>query len=222
LSINDVTIENWQQMQDEIASSYGKAIHVHVQRQGQEEQVFTINPQMREAKDIFGRTRKVAQIGVQPETEDLKDRLVIRRYNILGAVVHASGELLTITTRTLAALWEIVTGQRSAKEGVTGLIGIFFIVRHAITVGFSFVLYIMAVISASLAIFNLLPMIPLDGGHLALNFLEKMRRRTLSQRTEDLVTRFGLVLIIALAVFVFYVDFERIGLIDRIVGLFRS
>jgi len=118
-------------------------------------------------------------------------------------------------------LWDIVSGQRSAKEGMTGLIGIFFIIKFAAGVGFSFLLHVVGVISASLAIFNLLPIIPLDGGHLMLIGLEKLRGKALSLKSEDFLAKAGFGLMILLAVFVFYLDFERIGLIDKITGLFH-
>ena len=74
----------------------------------------------------------------------------------------------------------------------------------------------MGIISASLAIFNLLPVIPLDGGHLFLIGLEKLRGRALSLKTDQFIANAGFTLIIMLALFVFYSDFERIGLIDKI------
>jgi len=85
-----------------------------------------------------------------------------------------------------------------------------------LTIGFSFVLHIVGIISASLAIFNLLPVIPLDGGHLFLIGLEKLRGRALSLKTDQFIANAGFTLIIMLALFVFYSDFERIGLIDKI------
>ena len=126
-----------------------------------------------------------------------------------------------MTSRTYGALWDMITGQRSAKEGMTGLIGIFFIIKFAAAVGVSFLLHVVGVISASLAIFNLLPVIPLDGGHLALIALEKLRGKALSLKVEDVIARTGFALIIVLAVFVFYLDFERIGLIDKVFKFFH-
>ena len=74
----------------------------------------------------------------------------------------------------------------------------------------------MGVISASLAIFNLLPVIPLDGGHLFLLAIEKLRGRALPVKIDDYIARVGFTLIICLAVFVFYSDFSRFGWIDKI------
>lgn len=220
LMIDGKKIVNWAAMQDAVMASGGKTLEIMVERSGQEV-ALKATPRLEKTRDIFGREHEVARIGIQPKQLEKADHLVVKRYGPLQSLVKAAEELASITVKTYAALWEIVTGQRSAKEGVTGLIGIFFIVKFAAAIGFAFLLHIIGVISASLAIFNVLPLVPLDGGHLALLGLEKLRGRGLSVRSEDIIAKAGFGLFIALALFVFYVDFERIGLIDKIAGFFR-
>ena len=220
LMIDGKKIANWTEMQDKVMASHGKTLDVVVDRSGREVSI-SVAPRLEKTHDIFGREHQVARIGIQPRQPDKADHLVVKRYGFLTSCVKGAQELGTITVKTYAALWEIVTGQRSAKEGVTGLIGIFFIVKFAATIGFSFLLHIIGVISASLAIFNVLPLVPLDGGHLAFLGLEKIRGRGLSVKTEDMIAKAGFALFIALALFVFYVDFERIGLIDKMISFFR-
>ena len=114
----------------------------------------------------------------------------------------------------------MITGAMSAKESVTGPVGIFYIVKGAAESGISHLLFILGVISASLAIFNLLPIIPLDGGHIFLFGIEKMRGRALSPRVDEYIARVGFSLIILLALFVFYSDFVRFGWFKQIGKLF--
>jgi len=71
-------------------------------------------------------------------------------------------------------------------------------------------LHLVAVLSISLAIFNLLPLPILDGGHILLLAIEKIRGKTLSIRTERIVTQIGLTLIVSLAVFITYNDILRL------------
>ena len=77
----------------------------------------------------------------------------------------------------------------------------------------------MAVISASLAIFNLLPLPVLDGGHLLFFGIEKVRGAPLSAKADAIIYKIGFSLIICLAVFVFYSDFVRYGIFDKIIHL---
>jgi regulator of sigma E protease len=220
IMIDGKKIANWAEMQDIVMASGGKTLEIVVERSGGEVSL-KATPRFEITRDIFGREHPVARIGIQPRQLEKADHLVVKRYGFLEACVKGAEELVTITAKTYVALWEIVTGQRSAKEGVTGLVGIFFIVKFAAAIGFSFLLHIIGVISASLAIFNVLPLVPLDGGHLAFLGLEKVRGRGLSVTTEDLIAKAGFSLFILLALFVFYVDFERIGLIDKVVSFFR-
>ncbi len=218
--IDGKKITNWVEMKDSVTASCGHVLNIVVMREGKALS-FKVAPRIGKTKDIFGREHAECLIGIQPHPADQASHLVVRRYGFFEGFVKGAEDLRDITIKTYAALWQIVTGQRSAKEGMTGLVGMFFIVKDAASVGFSFLLYVVGVISASLALFNILPLIPLDGGHLALLGLEKWRGRTLSPRTEDFIMKVGFALIIAMALFVFYVDFERIGLIDRLRSLIK-
>jgi len=99
-----------------------------------------------------------------------------------------------------------------AKDGVGGPVLIFREVNRAAKVSFSRLIYLIGVVSASLAIFNLFPIIPLDGGHLFLLAIEKIKGGPLPEKVEEYIAKTGLSLIILLALYIFYVDFEREGL----------
>ncbi|MBF0619253.1 MAG: site-2 protease family protein [Candidatus Omnitrophica bacterium] len=215
LQIDGKPVSNWGEMQDDVMASKGKARTLLVSREKKNIEIH-VTPEFQQTKDIFGKEHEVSRIGIQPGNPDSSEHLVIRKYGFLPSFIEAGKELWSVTARTYEALWEIVTGQKSAKEGMTGLIGIFFVIKFATAVGFAFLLHVVGVVSASLAIFNVLPLIPLDGGHLALLGLEKLRGRPLSDRTDDILGKVGFALIIMLALFVFYLDFERIGLIDKV------
>ncbi|MBF0593697.1 MAG: site-2 protease family protein [Candidatus Omnitrophica bacterium] len=220
LSADGHVFANWADMQDYISGAGEHQLKVTLTRGGHEV-IIGLTPEMQKSKDMFGREHNVSRIGIQPPEISSADKLVVRKYGFIGAWGKAAEELWSITARTYSALWEMVSGQRSAREGMTGLIGIFIIIKLAAGIGVSVVLHVVGVISASLAIFNLLPVIPLDGGHLAYLGLEKLRGKPLSASTEEMIARIGFGLFIALAVFVFYLDFERIGLIDKIIKLFH-
>lgn len=220
LSINDKVIAHWPDLQDYVTESKTASLKMVILRQGVKIET-EIVPQEHVQKDLFGREHKSRRIGVGPLQEQKSQDIVIVRYGPIESLGQAARELGDITVKTYAALYEMLIGVRSPKEAM-GVVGMFFVIKFAITVGFSFLLHIVGVISASLALFNLLPMIPLDGGHILLFFIEKLRGRSLSEKADQMIAKVGMSLILALAVFVFYVDFERIGLIDHVFKIFRG
>ena len=220
LSVNKQPIKHWTELQELVSNSTGNRLLLDIERDHHQITV-GITPQETDQQDLFGRQHKSRRIGVGPTPIDNAKDIVITRYGFFGSFAKAGEELWDITVKTYGALYEMAIGARSPKDAM-GIIGMFFVIKFAITIGFSFVLHIVGIISASLGIFNLLPVIPLDGGHLFLIFLEKLRGRALSIKTDQFITKAGFALIVMLALFVFYSDFERVGWIDKIVRIFKG
>jgi len=78
------------------------------------------------------------------------------------------------------------------------------------TNGFQEFAYLLAVISVSLGVTNLLPFPPLDGGKIFLLIIEAIRRKPLKQNTEIGIQMAGFCLLIALSIFVTYNDIVRV------------
>ena len=104
----------------------------------------------------------------------------------------------------------------SLKESVTGPIGIFMVTSKAAAAGITYVLGLMAVLSISLAIFNLLPIPVLDGGHILFLFIEKIRGRVVSEKVYERVNQLGVAFLVVLMAFVFYNDAARVGLVEEV------
>lgn len=214
VGIDSREVDNWTDLQKLIAGSRAGSLRIEILREG--EKVMTvISPRIERRKNVFGQEIEQRLIGIQPVEE-----IITLKYPPGTAVVKGTQKLLEITWLTYKSIYFMLTGSMSAKESVTGPIGIFYIVKSAFALGFSHLLFIVGVISASLAIFNLLPIIPLDGGHLFLFGIEKLRGRALPQKIDEYIARAGFAAIILLAVFVFYSDFARFGWIEKIRNFF--
>jgi len=210
IEVDAQPITGWEGLKSSIANSTGKQIVLKLVRDG-EILVKAITPKIDIQKDENGQEIEIRKIGIGPYQE-----LDLYKFGLGGSLVHAGEELVFITELTYESLYRMITGAISAKDSVTGPVGIFYIVKGAAEEGISHLLFILGVISASLAIFNLLPMIPLDGGHLFLFGVEKIRGRALSSKADEYISRAGFSLIILLALFVFYSDFARFGWFENI------
>jgi regulator of sigma E protease len=105
----------------------------------------------------------------------------------------------------------MILGILPIKEAVTGPLGIYYITSEAAKVGIVAVLQLMAVLNVSLAIVNLLPMPLFDGGHILIFFIEQIKKKQLSEKTDDFLTRLGFVVIGLIVLFVFYNDIVKFG-----------
>jgi len=93
-------------------------------------------------------------------------------------------------------------------DQMTGPVGISQIVVQA--TGFANYIYILAVISVSLGVTNLLPIPALDGGKIVLLIVEAIRKKKITVETEAKITLIGFALIIGLSLYVTYHDVIRI------------
>ncbi len=108
---------------------------------------------------------------------------------------------------TLEGIVQIFTGHVKADQ-LVGVVGISDMIVE--TNGFQEFAYMMAVISVSLGVTNLLPFPPLDGGKILLLIIEAIRRKPLKQNTEIGIQMAGFFLLIGLSIFVTYNDIMRV------------
>jgi len=105
---------------------------------------------------------------------------------------------------------QLVTGEVSFYDSVSSPIGVVGVSSDVASQGAQSFAQLLALISINLAVFNLLPMLPLDGGHLVFIAAEKILGRPVSTETVARIAAFGLALILMLFVFATYADLSKI------------
>ncbi len=126
----------------------------------------------------------------------------------LGHAVGGLGSLIagTVTGNTTARRH----GQASASSQVSGPVGIFFVLKTGSLLGFQFMLLIIAIISLTLAIMNILPIPALDGGRLWLTLISRGVFKTpLSAHREEVINGTGFVTLLLLIAVITFVDVKR-------------
>ncbi len=158
---------------------------------------------------------RIARIGIQPA-----QRIEKGGYGFFGSVYMGAQTIWQITVLTYKALWSMMIGKLSMKE-MAGPVGIFMITAQAAKLGIIYLLNFMAILSASLAIFNLLPFPVLDGGHILFLAIEKLRGKPISMKTQEVIMNIGWSLLILFMVLVFYSDIMKFGIADKVMKLFK-
>jgi regulator of sigma E protease len=97
-------------------------------------------------------------------------------------------------------------GQRISAKNMSGPIGIAVLAYRVASVDFWEFIFFLGMISVNLAVLNFLPIPVLDGGHMVFLIYEKLRGRPATEQVRIAATYVGLLLIVSLMFFVFYLD----------------
>ncbi|MDQ4082723.1 MAG: site-2 protease family protein [Actinomycetota bacterium] len=119
-----------------------------------------------------------------------------RSFGSAESLELALREAWAVTEATGSALGRIVTG--AGRDEVSSPVGIVEGSSRAFEIDYRVYLRILALISLSLAILNLLPLLPLDGGHIAFSVIEAVRGRAIPRIAYERVSAIGIVLVLML------------------------
>lgn len=209
-----------------------------------EDQLLAVNGQTLE--DGTGFVEKIRALKGQPATVTIKrgdttlDLTVTPRVNpppgqgAIGVAIGSSGQVKSLWYKApVAAFYETgrVIGisavgfadfvknfviKQEVSEDVTGIVGVGALTGVARRMGFDYLAQLVALISIGLGVVNLMPILPLDGGHIAVLAYEKVTRRSLSERQFSIFATAGLAFILLMFVVVTLKDIIRFNILDRI------
>ena len=195
---NDVTIKNTKDMEEYLKKYPLTENEVSITLQTDKEtKNITLKP-------IYG-TKKSLQI-------------VMGKYekgNVLQVIRYGASEIRFWVESTVKSLGMMIRGKVS-KDDVSGVVGIVDMIGNTVdaskTVSTTLLnlLNIAILLSANLGVMNLIPFPALDGGRLVFLFIELFRGKPIDQEKEGMVHLVGIVLLMALMIFVTYNDIARI------------
>ena len=183
VAINDTKINKPREVSQLIQSSHGSTIKMEILRADKTMQ-FSITPKLDGKKYILGLSYSTY----------LKDYIPVSPLTALSLAYH---EIESIVTETMKSLGEMIVGSRSSKD-LGGMISIAKVSGTALSSGFYSFIYLIAFISASLGLFNILPIPVLDGGYLFIYIIEGITRRELPSKIKEKMFLAGFIIIISL------------------------
>lgn len=214
VAVDGEKVEYWEDLQ-KVIQSKREALSVEASLvRGKRNIELKVNLRQKEVENSLGEKQSIGILGITPGQD-----IVIVRHGAFASMRLGIEKTWGMTVLTYKALWRMVTGRLSMRESVTGPLGIFMITSHVARLGVIALLHLMAVLSISLAIFNLLPLPVLDGGHIVLLGIEKLRGKFLSIKAERIINQVGLTMILSLAALVTLNDISR-AFGDKIIKFF--
>lgn len=210
LAVNDKNIKTISGFVETIKSKIGQEVSLEVKR-GREIKSFNVIP----FKDkIEG--QEIGRIGISIAREVRADSLLFAPL----AGLSESLRLAKLTVLGIVGFFGKLLTTFSLGEEVVGPVGIAVLTNQVRQLGFTFLLQFIAILSVSLALLNIMPIPGLDGGHLLLIFVEKIRGKEVSRVLKNILTMIGLFFLIILIIAITTKDITRFGIIDGLKKIF--
>lgn len=232
VSISGQLIDRWDDLAERVEKSDGKPMKFVIRRNGSEMAVGVTAVRMEIPDPLLGKDSSSGKeaayrIGVLPVNGMLQTSTITERYlNPVTAVYHAVRDTVYLGYLTVVAMEKLVTGKLSSKI-LGGPIMIYKFAGQSYQSagggiqGIVSFLQVMALLSMSLGILNLLPIPILDGGHVVFYIIEAIRRRPLPSRVIEWASQVGFVVLMAIICLAFYNDIVRWDYLNKLVHLFK-
>mgnify|MGYP005621188653 FL=1 len=182
VGVNDREISSWRQWVDEIVAHPQVPLVITVVRAGQQLQL-SVTPAARTTS--AGAT--IGFVGVSPDVIEV-------RFDPLPALWEGVVETVDKTAMTLSMVKKMIVGLLSVQN-LVGPVGIAQIAGDTVKTSWQMFFGVMALMSISLGVLNLLPVPLLDGGQVVLIVIEAIKGSPVSERLQQGAAQLGLLLV---------------------------
>jgi regulator of sigma E protease len=203
LAVDGQAVSRWEHLSTKIRQHGEQPLNLSVRREDRDFQV-QVTPQRMETSDIFGAKVSAVIIGVSSGDTPAIEQVGPLRALELGVVY--TGRL---TWLTVESLYKLVAREVPLKS-IGGPILIAQMAGQQAEMGLTYLVQFMAALSLNLFLINLLPIPILDGGHLFFFTIEAILGKPLPLQHREMAQGFGLMLLLALMILVFYQDILRL------------
>jgi regulator of sigma E protease len=186
----------------------GQSVQVSLKRDGQDKYAFVTLRGLDEVDASQKTDKPKGYLGVSPSEYTLQR-------TTWSSPLVAAGLIKQITAETFRGLGSAIGNlshgrTNKATEQVSGPVGVFVLLRDGSVLGIEFMVFVIAVISLTLAIMNILPIPALDGGRLFVTLLYHLvLRKPLTKEAEDRIHGLGFMALMLLFVLITIVDVRK-------------
>lgn len=124
----------------------------------------------------------------------------IQNPSVIESLKHSTFETRTLVNETLFSIKKLVTGKGNFKTDVGGPVSVVKVSASAAEMGIWNFIYLIGILSISLAVFNALPFPKLDGGTTLILLIEMITRRKVPEKVLTAINAFGFIMLMILMV----------------------
>lgn len=202
VSMNGVAINEFTDIQRYVPTQAGEAIRFVVERDGREV-ALVVTPEQVEQTDPLGNRVTRYLIGIKADTSpEAARKIELGPLESLGVAIGETGYVIIATGQFMKRL---VMGREDRCQ-LGGPVKIADMAGKAAAKGFTWLVQLIAMLSVGIGILNLLPIPPLDGGHLMFYAIEAVKGRPVSEAALEYVYKAGFLVVLLFMGFVFWND----------------
>ena len=197
LSIDGEKINNWDKGLIKLQLNKGENVVFEVKKQSGEIVKYDITPK----KVVDEEGNQTYKFGIATKYE--------KEYGLGKSIKYAFTKTGSLFVSMFDTLKYLFTGRVGVNQ-LSGPVGIFTIVDSQAKQGFEALLYLVAYLSINVGVINLLPFPAFDGGRILFLIIEKVFRKPVSKKVENMIHTIGFMLIIGLLIYVTFNDIIRL------------
>jgi len=197
LSIDGDKVNSWDKGLVKLQTNKGEAIIFEVKKQNGEIVKYEITP-LKETDEAGNVSYK---FGIATGGE--------KEYGFFKSLSYSCKKTVALFGSMYDTIKYLFTGRVGVNQ-LSGPVGIFTIVDSQAEQGLEAVLYLVAYLSINVGIINLLPFPAFDGGRILFLIIEKVFRKPVSKKVENIIHTIGFMLIILLLIYVTFGDILRL------------
>lgn len=221
ISVGSQEVNNSQELSSATSANAGQTVDVVYEENGQARTAAATLLTEQEVTDSKNTDEPKGYLGVVSSEYKLVRSTWSAPIVAVGVTTQFTGLTLKGIGSSLLSLAKAaanaITGQGSeakqkaaeASENVAGPVGLYAVLTQGTVLGYQFTLFVIAVISLSLAILNILPIPALDGGRICVTLIFRALKKPLTPKTEELVHGAGFSLLMLLFIAITVVDVKR-------------
>lgn len=197
ISIDGEKINDWDRALIKLQINGGEAVTFEVKKASGEIRKYVVDPM----KVLDEEGNESYKFGIATKYD--------KEYGFFKSFGYAFKKTVSLFASMFDTLKYLFTGKVGVNQ-LSGPVGIYSIVDSQAKQGLESVLYLVAYLSINIGVINLLPFPAFDGGRILFLLIEKIFRRPVSKKVENIIHSIGFILIILLLIYVTFNDILRL------------